>query len=176
MKRIFIFIVILLIPLSFMLTNSKAETSYSNETNESSSELRINYIYVDIKGAVKNPGVYKVSENFRVFHVVELAGGVLDNSDTKSVNLAAKLTDELIIYIPYYNESSLTSDTNNTLVNINTASLEELMTLTGIGEVIANNIIKYRTEVSIFKNIEDLKNCSGIGDAIFEKIKNFITV
>ena len=167
--------------------------------------------FVDIKGQVLNPGVYKVYENTRVIDVINMAGGLLDNSDTSKINLAKKVKDEMVIII--YNKEDLKKDeikevnidysfndalikekdlissnsnnvtnssdsstsSTNELININTASKEQLMTLSGVGESKANAIISYREENGFFKTIEDLLNVSGIGNSIYEKIKNYIT-
>ncbi len=155
------------------------------------------YYYVDIKGAILNPGVYQVKKGSRVKDIIELAGGLLENSDTSLINLAKTVTDEMVIIIYTKSEVSSNSTNDNTLandaiyssnqqstsdsttsniVNINTASLEELMTLSGIGESKASAIISYREENGSFQTTQEITNVSGIGQAIYEKIKNFITV
>ncbi len=181
---------------------------------------------VDVKGAVKSPGVYKVVKGSNVNDVIELAGGLKSNATTVNINLSKKVTDEMVIYIytkteynklnnetknksvasnnaecksststaditscikdsestiisnnsPAVEETSSNELSNTSLVNINTASKEELLSLTGIGESKADCIIAYRTEVGLFNTIEDIKNVSGIGDALFNKIKDQITV
>ena len=195
------------------------------ESNDNKPELDV--FSVDIKGAVKSPGVYKVVSGSNVSDVIELAGGLKSNATTNNINLSKKVSDEMVIYIytkSEYNNMNSTNtvskvtpneckgtsktpdisncisndatiitsdvikettinnqieDTNNNvngLVNINTASKEELMTITGIGESKADCIISYRLEVGLFNTIEDIKNVSGIGDALFNKIKDSITV
>lgn len=160
-----------------------------------------NKVIVDIKGMVASPGVYEVDSFARVNDVIKLAGGLIDGADTSIINLAKVVHDEMAIII-YSNEEVLqkykdevcicncpeiTNDacinndsenqsTSNKLVNINTASKEELMTITGIGESKADTIIKYREENGNFKSIEDIQNVSGIGESLFEKIKYYITV
>ena len=158
--------------------------------------------YVDVKGNVKNPGVYEFKENDRVIDAIDKAGGLSKNADTSNINLSKKLTSEMVIYVYSKNDiknkdslscsnicntevieinnciektSNVINSTNN-LVNINTASIEQLLTLTGIGESKAKSIIEYRETNGLFKNIEDVKNVSGIGDALFNKIKDKITV
>ena len=170
------------------------------ETNES--------IYVEVKGAVKNPGVYTMNEQDLINDAINLAGGFLDNAYTDNINLSKKVTDELVIFVytekeyqnnTYSNTTSsnndyqidnalknkvsiITSDSTNSdtetssLININLASITELMTLPGIGETKANNIISYREENGFFKAIEEIKNVSGIGDATFDQFKALITV
>ena len=131
----------------------------------------INYIYVDVKGEVLNPGVYRVSDKCRVFQVLEIAGGLTSESDTSTVNLASKIVDEQIIRIPKSNNSSTTS-----IININTATASELDSLPGIGYSTATNIIDYRTNNGLFKAKEEIKLVNGIGDAIYEQIKDLITI
>jgi len=155
--------------------------------------------YVDLKGAVKSPGVYSVSSNKRVIDVINMAGGLLDNSDTTYINLSKYVEDEMVIIIytkeeltdtnnkidtsindAYYdinNSNNINNNKdNNGLININTATLEELMTLPGIGQTKANNIVNYRETNGKFNSIEEIQNVKGIGNSIYEKIKNNITI
>ena len=181
----------------------------------------IDYVYVDIKGAVNSPNVYKIPENSRVIDVINAASGLREDADTSIINLSKKVKDEMfiIIYtkdeINKYKEKSISTnvinkelnnkilviDENNDAkidkkdnitseekkneqkeekknekVNINTASKDELLSITGIGESKAVSIISYREKNGNFSSIEDIKNVSGIGDALFEKIKDYITV
>ena len=146
-------------------------------------------IYVYVCGEVLNPGVYECDLDDRVVDAINLAGGALDNSNLKNLNLADKLSDGLKIYVPNNNEveseysldmakdSSINgANSSNSKVNINKASKEELMTLSGIGESKAAAIISYRNEKGAFKSIEEIKNISGIKEQAFEKIKDFICV
>ena len=139
--------------------------------------------YVDIKGEVKDPGVYKLKEGSRVIDAINASGGLKENANTYSVNLSKKITDEMVIIVPSNSENTnvsnntITQNTkNSSLVNINTATTKELLSITGIGESKASNIVKYREENGNFSSIEDIKNVSGIGDSLFEKIKKYITV
>lgn len=158
-----------------------------------------NKVIVDIKGMVANPGVYEVDGTSRVNDVINIAGGLLEDADTSLINLAKIVTDEMTIII-YSSEEVLekykeevcvcdcpeiTNDAciDNTiknndkvLVNINTATKEELTIVPGIGETKAEAIIKYREANGKFKTIEDIKSVSGIGESLFEKIKDYITV
>ena len=134
---------------------------------------------MDIDGAIKNPGVYKVSEGTRLFQVIELAGGLKENASTESLNRAETLYDgqKITIYstdTQNYEESP--NDTKNGRVNINTADSITLQTIPGIGPSKAERIIDYRNTEGKFKKIEDIKNVTGIGDATFENIKDYITV
>ena len=131
----------------------------------------VNYIYVDVKGEVENPGVYRVSDKCRVFQVLEIAGGLTSESDTSNVNLASKIVDEQIIRIPKVASSGFSQ-----IININTATATELDSLHGIGYSTATNIIDYRTNNGLFKAKEEIKLVNGIGDAIYEQIKDLITI
>ena len=178
----------------------KEEKVVVEEESDTLKDKEIEKVVVDIKGMVANPGVYEVSSSSRVNDVIELAGGLLSDADTSLINLAKIVSDEMTIII-YSNEEVLLkykeevcvcdcplisndacidssdSGTNNSnLININTASIEELMKVSGIGESKAAAIIKYREENGKFKTIEDIMNVSGIGESLFEKIKNYITV
>lgn len=153
-------------------------------------------VIVDIKGMINNPGVYEVDSDLRVNDVIELAGGLKEGADTSNINLAKLVSDEMTIIIysteevlekfkqevcicncPYIqNDACINSNNDSNLININTAGIEELTTLTGIGDVKAEAIIKYRSELGKFKTKEELLNVEGIGEALFEKIKDNITV
>lgn len=138
--------------------------------------------YVDLKGAVKQPGLYEVSEEDRVFDVIERSGGLLESADESQVNFALKVHDEMVIYIPKIGEvneaalSSGESTSKNSKININKASSAELETLPGIGPGKAAAIIEYREENGKFHEIEDMMKISGIGEKTFEKLKDSITV
>ncbi len=178
-----IIIIILLIVIKLIIISSnKVEIEEDEILDTSKEEYQDDeYYYVDIKGCIKNPGVYKLVKGSRVKDVIELAGGLTSDSDTSNINLAKIIEDEMVINITSISNSntySYSSNSTNTsgLININTASLEQLMTLSGIGESKANSIISYREENGNFKTIEDITNVSGIGQALYEKIKDYITV
>lgn len=144
-------------------------------------------IIVHITGQVVNNGIVKLDEGTRVIDAIEAAGGATEKADLSKINLAYLLEDGMKIYVPSINDeedldsitsSSGTSKNNKEVlkVNINTATSEELQKLPGIGESIANRIITYRKENGKFKEIEDLKNVSGIGEAKFNNIKSYIFV
>jgi len=139
-------------------------------------------IYVHISGQVYNPGIVKLEFGARVIDAVNLAGGLKKDADLDKINLAKKLVDEEKIYIPKIGEDIDDNiiDIQNTSegyvkIDINTCSKEELLSLPGIGEVLANRIIEYRDKTP-FKRIEDIMNVSGIGEKKFENIKEMITV
>lgn len=150
---------------------------------------------VDVKGAVKSPGVYEFSKGMRVHDIIQLAGGITKSADSKLVNFAQQLKDQQIIYVPIKGESRPSNGqlTNSTVtdvegakastdvseeqqVNINTATQQEIQKLNGIGEKKAEQILKYREEHGEFKKIEEIKNVKGIGDKMYEKIKENIII
>lgn len=173
---------------------------FKEETIEEKEEPKkeIKKIIVDIKGMVANPGVYEVEEGKRVNDIILLAGGLLDNADTSLINLAKIVEDEMTIIIysnkeviekykeevcvcdcPLINNSACIENNDkeeNKIININTGDYNELMKIPGIGESKAKSIIKYREEYGNFNTIEDIKKVSGIGDSLFEDIKEYITV
>ena len=180
------------------LVINKSDSKVSLDTNTKKE------IKVDIKGMVKKPGVYSANENMNVQDVIDIAGGLKKNATTDNINLSKKVFDQMVIIV--LSKSDLNKKVNNktelkndalisnqisadislyksnsesnltsTLININTASLDELMMITGVGKSKAEAIISYR-ETQSFKSIDDLKNVSGIGEALFEKIKDQVSV
>ena len=153
-------------------------------------------IHIDIKGEINNPGVYEMCEGSRVIDAIEMSGGLTSEANTDNINLSKKLLDETVIIVPnryklYENvtikndyevsnevieEPSKDVEETSGKVDLNNATLEELMTLDGIGETKAKEIIEYRDTSGGFKSIEDIKNVSGIGESTYENNKNNITV
>lgn len=136
-------------------------------------------IYVHITGAVNNPGVIRLAPGSRLIDAIEKLGGLTENADTDSVNLASVLEDEDKIHIYTREETAETgavSASGTGRVNINTASLEDLKTLPGIGDAIGKSIIDYREKNGAFRSLEDLKEVDRIGDKVFEKLKDSITL
>lgn len=139
---------------------------------------------VDVKGAVVKPGVYEVAADARVRDVIALAGGLTDEADETKVNLAAKVRDEMMIYVPAKGEAAPNpveaapeaERKNGPQVAINTATEEELMQLPGIGLAKAKAIIAYREEHGPFQRPEDLLNVAGIGEKTLEKLKPYLLV
>lgn len=157
------------------------EEDIINKDNEDNEE---EYIYVDIKGEVINPNVYKIKKGLRVIDVINLAGGLTEESDTSNINLSKIVTDEMVIVIKSKNNEKVYIDSdvdinnnnnNNQLIDINTCTIDELLTLPGIGESKANNIIEYRKK-NKFNTINDIMNVSGISESLFNKIKEYIKV
>lgn len=143
-------------------------------------------ILVDVKGAVKFPGMYSLKEDDRLLDAVNAAGGYTEAADTRLLNHAQKLYDEAVIYVPvsgeepplYEQPAALASsgDGVDGLVNINTADLQGLQALPGIGPSKAAAILQYREENGVFTEPAGLKNVSGIGDKTFEKLEAHITL
>jgi len=166
---------------------SEQVTSYSVSEND---KPVIEYIMVDIKGAVISPGVYELTTEDRIVDAITKAGGYTEEAQTTAVNHAQKLQDEMVIYIPKTGEeldqnqtyeqvvsSPVTStDTSTEKINLNSADETALTSLPGIGTSKAQAIITYREENGSFQKVEDLKNVSGIGDKTFEKLKEYIVV
>jgi competence protein ComEA len=157
------------------------EQNVPQTAQERKGEGEKNTVMVDIKGAVAHPGVYEIRDTARVNDVVALAGGFTKEADETKVNLAAKVHDEMMIYVPARGEanafasSSLQADDSNKIY-INTASEQEISQLPGIGKTKAQAIIAYREEHGPFQKAEDLLNVTGIGEKTLEKIKEYIVV
>ena len=138
--------------------------------------------YVHICGEVISPGVYQLSEESRVFQAIEKAGGFTEKAAAESLNMAERVKDGMKIVVLSKEEAQSAkaglggATPEKSQVNLNTAAKEELMTLRGIGESRADDIIQYRDSHGGFKKIEDIMNVSGIKDAAFQKIKDNITV
>lgn len=180
-------------------TLSNSEEPISNTLEEPKVTEAKETIRVDVKGMVKKAGVYELAKDSIVNDAIKKAGGLTSKADTTNVNLSKSLTNEMVIYIPKKeevtksvvndalvdksnsvgfidNESSNETTNTTTKVNINTATLKELITLSGIGESKAQAILEYRTKNGNFKTLEDLKKVSGIGEAAYEKIKDNICI
>ncbi|MDE6232878.1 MAG: helix-hairpin-helix domain-containing protein [Lachnospiraceae bacterium] len=153
------------------------ELSSEEMSGQPESILTSAFLYVEVCGCVNTPGVYEVPEGTRVYQVIEMAGGLKEEAGPGTVNQAEAVTDGQQIYIPSKDEEILQYESMaNGLININKASMEELMSLPGIGQSKAEAIISYRDSVGRFITIEDIMNVSGIKDAAFNKIKELICV
>lgn len=164
----------------FLFTKMKKtediETKTETTTSVDDQKIKQKEIFIHIAGAVAKPGVYKAVEDTRIVDVVSLAQP-LAYADINQLNLAGKVFDGQKIVVPEKNISApLMRETASSLININTASLSELVKLPGVGPATAKKIIDYRTAESNFKTPEDIKNVSGIGPKKFEQIKDLITV
>ena len=162
------------------------DTSIINEDS-----IDRNKIIVEIKGEVAKPDVYQLEEGSIIKDLIDMAGGVTEEADLSRINRAEELLNHELIIIGNINDetessvvqnnSTYSSNGNNsdkvsTLININTADLEQLKEITGIGNIKAQSIIDYREANGGFKSLEELKNVDGIGDKTFEKIKEQITL
>lgn len=162
-------------------TYGKAETEPKTRNYAETEAM----IYVYICGAVKRPGVVEVSSGARVFEAIEKAGGMTGEAADYAVNQAALLEDGQQIFVPNREEAAGviaagtgegTEARESGKVNINQAAADELTTLPGIGETRAAGIIEYRESAGGFQDIEEIKNVSGIGDAVFQRIKDKIVI
>ena len=185
-------------------------------------------IFVEVKGAVKKPGVYKLNSDSIINDLINISGGFTKSAYTKNINLSRKISNELVVYVyteaeykkvhqdkivyitkevyldspcecsnydisncldngkseiiasdkdtVFENTQEEKDNSKSNLVNINTANIEELQTLSGIGLSKAQDIINYRNTNGLFKDISEIKNVNGIGNALFNKIKDNITV
>lgn len=180
-----------------LVTSDESESSLLGvgvkESIEEPEVHEIEMIYVDLKGAVAKPGVYALPLGSRLFDVIEMAGGLLPDAATQSLNQALLLNDQMLIYI-FTNEEFAAEEEENMkllsivdedsgllsqqgqLVNINTANASELETLPGIGPKKASAILQFRQENGSFKGIDGLLEVSGIGQKTFDQLAPFITV
>ncbi len=190
----------------YLYLDDEKEENYNKEVliadiTTTTEKVITNKIFVDIKGAVNKPGVYEFQYGDKVIDAIKKAEGLTKNAVTSNINLSKKLVNEMVIYV--FNKKEITtmvttnkiacncetievnncidknniSDNNsNNKININTATLDELLTLKGIGQSKAEAIIKYREENGNFNTIEDIQKVSGLGGTIYSKIKDYITV
>lgn len=168
-------------------SSSKEEGAEKSSSNNKS-EAKEKNITVEIKGEVKKPDVYILKDNSIVKDLIDEAGGLTENADITNINRAKQLQNHELVYIGNKNDisqgtlqtitpqNSSTSNTTQSMININSATSDELKTLNGIGDAKAKSIVEYRDKNGGFKSIEDIKNVDGIGDKMFEKIKDSITI
>lgn len=169
-------------PVKQVISSEKDNAEVKQEVTKDKAEENT---VIDIKGAVKHPGVYEMHAGDRVSQAIEKAGGIGEKADETQVNLAELLQDGTVVYIPSEGEEKpqqaaggavQSSTGKEALVNINTATLEDLQNISGVGPSKAEAIIAYREENGRFQAIEDITKVSGIGEKSFEKIKSSITV
>ena len=182
-------------PVHGYISKKNEEINYSNiiiSEDESKTENKIEeeIIKVYVTGEVKSPGVIELEGDSRIEDAITLAGGITEKANLSEVNLAYSLEDGQKLYIPSIDDKEeveyLTTENGENIletnkegngkININTASLEKLETLPGVGEALGKRIIEYREENGKFEKIEDLKNVSGIGDKKFESLEEYIVV
>ena len=172
-------------------TNLQAEVAAVSKDSSSEKEVKKeesaeqDLITVDVKGAVKSPGIYDLPVGSRVHDAVQKAGGLTDEADSKSLNLAQKISDEALVYVPTKGEEAASqqatsgtspSTSKDKKVNLNKASLEELKQVKGLGGKRAQDIIDHREANGKFKSVDELKKVSGIGAKTIEKLKDYVTV
>lgn len=159
-------------------------------------------LYVDVKGKVKQPGIYSFSPNERVYHIISRAGGLLQDADRNRINLAMLLTDGMVVWIPSAADKTSMSTTSTTplatpcsevqaissslhptstssssnKINLNTATLDQLLSLPGVGEAKAKAILSYREKKGGFSSVQQLLEVTGIGEKMFEKIKEKVSI
>ena len=162
---------------------SKDSTDEKDDKNQKEEVMDQDLITVDVKGAVKTPGIYDLPVGSRINDAVQKAGGLTDNADSKSINLAQRISDEALVYVPTKEEatsqempSSASNNKENKKVNLNKASVEELKQVKGLGAKRAQDIIDHRESNGKFKSVDDLKKVSGIGAKTIEKLKEYVTV
>ena len=186
-------IVIILVGRGMMASPKKEKVMVTNAVNttrvEETTAMMPQNCYVDIKGEVLRPGVYEFSCESRIQEVIKKAGGFTEEADETKINLAQKITDQMQIIVPNVHskqEDGLTegnsekgSSTNTSVsnskqgtININTATLEELQTIKGIGKKKAEAILQYRKEHGAFRTKEDLLQVKGIGKKALEAIES----
>lgn len=174
--------------------DSAGDATGKTSITDSEEENQPGTVKVFVCGAVLQEGVYTLKEGSRIDSALKLAGGFAQDADTDYVNLAETVEDGQKIYFPREGEevteaqsketattgssdaTGSQSQENSALVNINTADIEGLKTLPDIGETRAQRILAYRQSNGNFASKEDIKNVSGIGDSIYESIKDYITV
>jgi len=172
-----------------VVADEDSDKDFDKDPDKDSDKEAVSLL-VHICGAVANPGVYELAEGDRICHAVEKAGGFTTRADQNYLNQAQKITDGMRIYIPTQEETALAAEdillltddlqqahaSESGLININTAGLEQLCSLPGIGEGKAQNIIAYREEKGSYTSIEEIMNVEGIKEGLFEKIRDKITV
>ena len=171
-------------------TNLQAEVAavskdLSTEKEVKEEPVEQDLITVDVKGAVKAPGIYDLPVGSRVNDAVQKAGGLTEQADSKGLNLAQKVSDEALVYVPSKGEEvasqqagsgAPSSTSKDKKVNLNKASLEELKQVKGLGGKRAQDIIDHRESNGKFKSVDELKKVSGIGAKTIEKLKDYVTV
>lgn len=196
MKKSFIILLLLFV----LILTGCGETSYLEKTQDKpqqktesngskkkeAKETVSDDIYVQVEGAVRSPGVYRLKADSRVFTLIEKAGGFTKDAFSSDINQAELLTDGQKITVLTKKEAKKAAEAEapktssgtaeSTKIDINTADESALTTIPGIGPSKARSIIAYREENGPFKKTEDITNVSGIGDATFQKIKDSITV
>jgi len=171
---------VILLPQDKIEEENKSEAHTRSEEPEQQPEENEPTIFVYVCGAVVSPQVVEISEGSRAQDALEAAGGFSPDAHREYVNLAEKLADGQKLYFPTLEEAEMLEEEarnkKSGMVNINTADLEELMSLPGIGEARARDIIAYREEQGAFEQKEDLQKVPGIKENMYGKLCDRITV
>ena len=174
----------IVIVISLVFSKTPVEETIDAYNAPSIEDIDSEYIYVDVKGEIKNPGVYKVKTGTRLYYVIELAGGLNSDANDLLINLSVILKDQDVVIVPSVHdvvdelvvgEDTITNP-SDTLLDINQANQMQLEELPGIGPSTALKIIEYRETIGYFDAIEDIMNVAGIGESTFDAIKDFIKV
>lgn len=187
-------VLVVLALVRFVPTETSASQDFeapaqAEEQTASEQDSDVRQVGVDVEGAVASPGLYLVSADARVNDAVAAAGGMTSDADRQRVNLAQKVEDGMQVYVPSREEvpaatgitttgagQASSSGASKGKVNLNTASAEELQTLSGIGPSLSQRIIDYRQANGPFKSVDDLRKVSGIGDTRFKSLKDLVCV
>ncbi|GCF94570.1 ComE operon protein 1 [Enterococcus florum] len=167
---------------ALLFSSESTEQTFASSQSSESKEW-----YVDVKGAINQPGLYRIKEGMRLMDAVELAGGFTKEADQKQINFAKLLSDQEVVYVPKNGEEipEVQLETGGQAdkkaeeqiqININTADITELQQLSGIGEKKAQDIVNYREENGSFQSIDELTKVSGIGQKTLEKLRESITI
>ena len=207
-KQVLILVIIVVIAIGFFLytRNSSSnsgtlfevetemldvdEIGYEDETRVIEIEIKedeaelYGMVFVDVQGEVMNPGVFEVAHDVRVGYLIDLAGGLTDNANVRGLNRAARIYDEMVIFVPHVddirtviepdNDVDVENDLESGLVSLSTACAQKLQSLPGIGSALSANIIAHREANGAFSTIEELVNVPGIGNGILENIRELI--
>ncbi len=190
-------LIVVLVAVVFTLFRSQQAFSTSEELSETSSSVtgqvesganvsgglgenasQTFRVHVHVVGAVAKPGVYELETSARVIDAIEAAGGANDDADLQQVNMARLLSDGEQIRVLTAQEATLTSQsaTGTSLLNLNSATVDQLEELPGVGPALAARIVDWREANGSFKNVEDLLSVSGIGDKLLANVRELITL
>lgn len=165
-------------------TETFEESTTETQASENAAQTEI---MVDVKGAIKKPGVYTLSTEARLNELILIAGGFTDEAEIRQLNLAEKLSDQQMIYVPNKEELEFKvettqevgvadSQTDSSLVNLNTADSMELQQLPGVGPAKAQAILSYREENGAFNSVDDLLQISGFGEKTVDKLREMVSL
>lgn len=168
-------------------TNNEVLTTKTNNKEEAKKDKKEpKFVVVDVQGAVKKPGIYRMPNSARIYDAIQHAGGTKDAADMSKINQAQKVHDQSQVFVADKStdgnktdnagKAADTGSNNSQQININSADVTELQKINGIGARKAETIVKYRDDNGSFDKVEDLTKVNGIGDKTVERIKDQITV